>query len=119
MTSENTECIGIVIGLPLCVSKEPTIFTAGSEPNIFGQIIGCHKCRLFAFDYGNRFAPVHRQEMFTEKTLTQVEVGQLQQRVNPCNMVERELYTFAVVGIIEHDFPGTNTAVDVGLPEHA
>ncbi len=34
-------------------------------------------------------------------------------------MVERVLYTFAVVGIVEHDFTGAYTAVDVGLPEYA
>ena len=44
-TSENTECILI----------EASVFTAGSEPHIFGQIIGCHKCRLFALDNGNRY----------------------------------------------------------------
>ena len=38
--------------------------------------------------------------------------------MNPCNMVEWELYTFAAVGIVEHDFPGAYTAVDVGLPEY-
>lgn len=57
--------------------------------------------------------------MFAEKTLAQVEVGQLQQRVNPCNMVEWVLYTLTGLGIVEHYFPGAYTAVDVGLPKYA
>ena len=49
--SENTERIVV----------EATVFAAGSEPYIFGQIISSHKCRLFALDYGmfivNRCSP--------------------------------------------------------------
>lgn len=109
MTFENTECISI----------EATVFPAGSEPHIFGQIVSCHKCGLLALDNSDRLTSVHRQEMFTEKALTQIEVGQSEQRMNPCNMVERFLHALTCLGIVEHHFSGAETAVDVGLPKHA
>ena len=57
--------------------------------------------------------------MFTEKALTQIEVRQSEQRMNPCNMVERFFHTLTCLGIVEHYLSGADTAVDVGLPEHA
>lgn len=57
--------------------------------------------------------------MFAEKALTQIEVGQSELRMNPCNMIERFLYALARLSIVEHDLTCADTAVDVGLPEYA
>lgn len=107
--SENMECISI----------EASVFTTCCQPYIFRQIICSHKCSLFALDNGDRLASVHRQQMFTEETLTQIEVRQSEQRMNPCYMVEWLLHALACLGIVKHHLSGANTTVDIGLPEHA
>jgi hypothetical protein len=57
--------------------------------------------------------------MFSEEALTQSEVGQSEQRMNPCNMVERFLHAPTCLGIVEHHLSGADAAIDVGLPKHA
>ncbi len=64
MTFENTDSLTV----------EATVFPAGSESHIFGQIVSCHKCGLFALDNSDRLTPVHWQEMFAEKALTEIEI---------------------------------------------
>ena len=88
------------------------------EPYELRHVVGGDDSRLLTLDNGDGIIGAGPQLMLSEKTLSEIEVGQPHHRMNPAYMVERFLDTMPGFPIVEHDFSGADFSVDIGLPEH-